>query len=783
MKEALQDVPSSLEDVFQTLLDDDRSEKEEILLMFQWLLFAKRPLKPEELYFAVRTGTTARSLGDWNRLHPSEGDIYRHITHVSRGLIGVRRTDKMSNEVDLLHGYGFYGSALQAAIGQGKEAIVELLLDQGIDVNASSEYLGNTLQAASAYGHEAIVRVLLENGADPNLVGGDYGNALQASILEGNIAVVEILLETGANVNAQGGFFGCQGKQGSGPQSESISIQHVETEIYHPTHVPNHLLNMHALISLAVFGAFVGACNAQSFEPADFDVSTALLNLGVNVADYSELSEFLGKRSAASCSAVCQVLTALDGEEALYTPDEIDYEFFNEAYWARQQARVTPQCIYKPATTTDIQIFILLARLTQCSFAVVSGGNAAFQGASNIENGITVSLENFTGVELSNDKKTVNIQTGNNWGDVYAILDAQDVTVSGGRVSRVGTGGYTLGGGISYFANEHGWALDNVVSYEVITASGVKINATPQDNEDLYWALRGGGNNFGIVIAFTFETISLPGGLLWGGSRSFLEPSFDALDLAFADIITNSADDPKAGASIAWIPGTSDNIASLQLWYSEPDAGAVPIFNGFNAITPVASSTSNRVLHQLTSGSSNPAGFRRLHYTITVKADIAILKIARDIFYEEFFGNNIEGVIGISPRLIQEGITEGQLSHMTKNGGNPLGLSPTDGPLYLFYVDARWENANEDATVYSFASTVIERIAAEAETLGLESEYLYMNFASAFENVIASYGPDNVDQLKAVAEYYDPTAVFQVLQPGHFKLDRAPVPSSGYFSG
>lgn len=141
---------------------------------------------------------------------------------------------------------------------------------------------------------------------------------------------------------------------------------------------------------------------------------------------------------------------------------------------------------------------VLSSRLTSCPFAVKGGSHAAFSGASSIDGGITITMESFTQVLASADKKTVNVGPGNRWVDVYNALEPDGIGVSGGRVSSVGVPELILGGGISFFANKIGWACDNIASYEVVTASGAIVNVTPTSFPDLYWALRGGGSNFGI---------------------------------------------------------------------------------------------------------------------------------------------------------------------------------------------------------------------------------------------------------------------------------------------
>ena len=110
---------------------------------------------------------------------------------------------------------------------------------------------------------------------------------------------------------------------------------------------------------------------------------------------------------------------------------------------------------------------VLLSRLSQCPFAVKSGGHSAFAGAATIEGGITVSFENMKGIKLSEDKKTVAVQPGNNWGNVLTALSTTGVTAVAGRIGDLGVGGLTLGGGISFITNEYGLACDNVASFQV----------------------------------------------------------------------------------------------------------------------------------------------------------------------------------------------------------------------------------------------------------------------------------------------------------------------------
>lgn len=285
------------------------------------------------------------------------------------------------------------------------------------------------------------------------------------------------------------------------------------------------------------------------------------------------------------------------------------------------------------------------------------------------------------------------------------------------------------------------------------------------------------------MTAFTFVTIPLPDAEVWGGTRAYVETEFEGVVDAFVNIIEDSPKDPNAGLYVAWLLNNGTKLASTELYYANPNGGEAAIFDDFNALTALADTTGTHILHEYTDvlQSVNPYGLREVYWGLTVKANAEIARIARDIFFEE--QPAIANVTGANPVLIFQGITEGQIAAMSRNGGNPLGIDAADGPLYIIHTACWWENASDDTAVYTTLSKVLTRIEAAAKKLGVQNDYIYMNYASMFEDVIANYGPDNVAKLKQVASVYDPTKVFQTLQPGHFKLDRAPVPNSGYFSG
>lgn len=132
----------------------------------------------------------------------------------------------------------------------------------------------------------------------------------------------------------------------------------------------------------------------------------------------------------------CTSLKILFGNDKLLPEGSSAYSSFTGAYWSAQQGAVNPYCVFKPAKTLEVSTVVLISRLYQCPFAVKGGGHAAWAGASSIEDGITISLENLKQANVSADKKTVDVGPGLRWIDVYNAVEKDGLSVAGGRVSE-----------------------------------------------------------------------------------------------------------------------------------------------------------------------------------------------------------------------------------------------------------------------------------------------------------------------------------------------------------
>ena len=124
-------------------------------------------------------------------------------------------------------------------------------------------------------------------------------------------------------------------------------------------------------------------------------------------------------------------------------------------------------------------------------------------------------MSNLTTLSISADHTTVSIGPSRKWGDVYEYLQAYDRSGAGGRLAPVGVPGLLLAGGINFYGNQHGFSADMVTEYEVVLANGEVVDATKYDYSDLFWALKGGSSNFGIVTKFVMRTV--PSKEVWAG--------------------------------------------------------------------------------------------------------------------------------------------------------------------------------------------------------------------------------------------------------------------------
>ena len=178
-----------------------------------------------------------------------------------------------------------------------------------------------------------------------------------------------------------------------------------------------------------------------------------------------------------------------------------------------------PRLIARCRETADVAAAVRFARDRSLEIAVRGGGHNV-AGTAVCDGGIVIDLSAMRAVSVDPVGRTALIEGGALWGDVIHETQAHGLATTGGIVSHTGVGGLTLGGGIGWIMRKHGLAVDNLVQAEVVTAEGEIVEASDRHHPDLFWALRGGGGNFGVVSAFRFTLhpvgpIVLAGPVFW----------------------------------------------------------------------------------------------------------------------------------------------------------------------------------------------------------------------------------------------------------------------------
>lgn len=180
-------------------------------------------------------------------------------------------------------------------------------------------------------------------------------------------------------------------------------------------------------------------------------------------------------------------------------PAEEGYDEARRIWNARFDRR--PDVVVQCKTSEDVRVAVDFARKQRVMVSVKSGGHA--YAANTVgDGGVLIDLSLMKGIEIDAEKQTARVQPGVRWGELYAATQASGLAPVGGTVSSVGVAGFTLGGGSGDLTRQHGMGCDNLLAAEVITAEAEIVRVSSKENPDLFWALRGGGGNFGVVTSF-----------------------------------------------------------------------------------------------------------------------------------------------------------------------------------------------------------------------------------------------------------------------------------------
>ncbi|GAA2079517.1 FAD-binding oxidoreductase [Pseudolysinimonas kribbensis] len=209
----------------------------------------------------------------------------------------------------------------------------------------------------------------------------------------------------------------------------------------------------------------------------------------------------------------------------------------------------SPAYVLRPANVADVQAAVRFA--TQAALPLsVRGGGHSFAGFGTNEGGVVIELGGLAEVRLlDRERNIVRIGGGATWGQVAAHLAPLGLAISSGDTKSVGVGGLTLSGGIGWKVRRYGLALDSVIAAEVVVADGGLVRASADENPDLFWAIRGGGGNFGIVVAFDFVAHRTTD--VFSGAISFPAVEAPRVLRGWAEYLRDAPDELTSAAELA----------------------------------------------------------------------------------------------------------------------------------------------------------------------------------------------------------------------------------------
>lgn len=245
--------------------------------------------------------------------------------------------------------------------------------------------------------------------------------------------------------------------------------------------------------------------------------------------------------------------------------------------WNGMAAR-SPALVVQPASAEDVAATVRFARENELLLSIRGGGHN-IAGTSIAPGGVTMDMSLMRSVVVDADARRAHVGPGCLLGDVDRATQEHGLATVLGFISETGVAGLTLGGGFGFLTRRFGWAVDNLDEVEIVTADGQVRIADRREHEDLFWAIRGGGGNFGVVTRFTFQLHDV-GPLITGGLIAWDGQRVDEVLRTYQELTTAAPRELTAAAIVRLAPPAP---FMPQAWHGRPIAGMVVCYTGNDA--------------------------------------------------------------------------------------------------------------------------------------------------------------------------------------------------------
>ena len=432
----------------------------------------------------------------------------------------------------------------------------------------------------------------------------------------------------------------------------------------------------------------------------------------------------------------------------LITADDSRYDETRSIFNSMIDKR--PAVIAQCASAQDVVDALALSREKGYDVAVRAGGHSV-AGACLNDGGLVIDVRPMKSVEVDPAKKQVRVGAGATWSDFDRGTQPHQLATTGGRVSTTGVAGLTLGGGSGWGERAWGLACDNLVSVDLVTADGRTVTASESENPDLFWALHGGGGNFGVATSFVFRLYDLPelvmaGLMLWPGTAGF------DVARAYRDFAVNAPE--ELGTGLVFLTGPPEEFVPEHLqgttvagiaafWAGDPADGAEAIAP-LRALSPEVDLVGPMPYADFQCMIDDPPGLRN-YWSADYHDDFP--DDAVDVFVKYGFERQ-------SPFAQQILVPWGGAVGRVGEDDSPMTKRSSSWVSHPFGV---WEGAENDAANIEWARNFRRDIAKYA------NGGIYLNFIGdeGEDRVRAAYGDAKYERLAAIKGEWDPTNVFK----------------------
>ena len=437
----------------------------------------------------------------------------------------------------------------------------------------------------------------------------------------------------------------------------------------------------------------------------------------------------------------------------LIGPEDADYAEARKVYNAMIDRR--PALIARSTSAGDVAEVVRFARNHQLDLAVRGGGHNG-AGLGTVDDGVVIDLSPLRQVQVDPDARTVRVGGGATWGEVDRATGEHGLATPSGIISTTGVGGLTLGGGVGHLTRGFGLAIDNLLEAEMVLASGETVRVSADEHPDLYWAIRGGGGNFGVVTSFQFRLHEV--GTIFGG------PTFWPVELApevlsaYREFIPNAPRELNGFFAFHTVPPAPPFPEEIHM---RKVCGVVWCYAGgeeeaAKAMAPLLDAVPEPLMH----------GPHPMPHSALQSAFDGLYPPGDQWYWRADFVNEIpDEAVQIHAKYGAEMPTLQSLMHMYPIDGAAHDLAPSD--TAWSYRDAQFASVfagvdNDPANADAIRQWSVDYFEA-LHPYSAGGAYVNMMMDEGQERVRASYR-DNYDRLARVKATYDPDNLFHVNQ-------------------